>query len=247
MPFADYDSFSDCVSQNQDKDNPQAYCGAIQEAAKLDTDTKRHLIRQLYRRQAISDAERDSLLAQLPPPPELEMEEEGDELSADVVIDVVQRILGINKSYIENEEEEEDIGFTFDIDVTKRDEDERLVFGWAMFAENPENPGSGELFIDKQDDFITPEDLENTAYEYVLTSRSGGVMHAVKGTSELVESMVFTPEKLEKMGLPEDAVSAGAWWLGFRVNDDDAWDLVKRSKLLSFSIEGTAMREAMDA
>ena len=214
--------------------------------AKMDTEEKRHLIRQLYRQQRISDAERDSLLAQLPPPPELEEPSEEDTLSADVVIDVVQRILGINKSY-SSEEDEEQVGFTFDIDVTKRDDDEQLVFGWAMFAEDPDKPGSGELHVDKQDDFITPEDLENTAYEYVLTSRSGGVMHAVKGTSELVESVVFTPEKLEKMGLPQDAVSAGAWWLGFRVNDEDAWDLVKRSKLLSFSIEGTAVREVVDA
>ena len=30
MPFAGYSDFADCVSQNGDKDNPQAYCGSIQ-------------------------------------------------------------------------------------------------------------------------------------------------------------------------------------------------------------------------
>lgn len=29
-PFADYTDFADCVSKNQDKDNPEAYCGSIQ-------------------------------------------------------------------------------------------------------------------------------------------------------------------------------------------------------------------------
>ena len=29
MPFAGYTSFEDCVSKNQDKDNPEAYCGSI--------------------------------------------------------------------------------------------------------------------------------------------------------------------------------------------------------------------------
>jgi len=29
-PFAGYKDFADCVSQNQDKDNPEAYCGSIQ-------------------------------------------------------------------------------------------------------------------------------------------------------------------------------------------------------------------------
>ena len=29
-PFADYTDWDDCISKNQDKDNPEAYCGAIQ-------------------------------------------------------------------------------------------------------------------------------------------------------------------------------------------------------------------------
>lgn len=29
MPFANYDSFSDCVRKNKDKKNPEAYCGFI--------------------------------------------------------------------------------------------------------------------------------------------------------------------------------------------------------------------------
>ena len=33
MPFAGYSSFEECVSQNQDKDNPEAYCGAVQAQA----------------------------------------------------------------------------------------------------------------------------------------------------------------------------------------------------------------------
>ena len=33
MPFADYKDFADCVSKNKDKDNPEAYCTAIQKQA----------------------------------------------------------------------------------------------------------------------------------------------------------------------------------------------------------------------
>src|SRR5437660_7793716 len=29
MPFAGYTDFADCVSKNKDKENPEAYCGAI--------------------------------------------------------------------------------------------------------------------------------------------------------------------------------------------------------------------------
>lgn len=33
MPFADYTDFDDCVSKNSDKENPEAYCAAIQKQA----------------------------------------------------------------------------------------------------------------------------------------------------------------------------------------------------------------------
>ena len=29
MPFAGYEDFADCVSKNQDKEDPDAYCGKI--------------------------------------------------------------------------------------------------------------------------------------------------------------------------------------------------------------------------
>lgn len=39
MPFAGYDDFDDCVAQNQDKNNPEAYCASIERAV-LDADGK---------------------------------------------------------------------------------------------------------------------------------------------------------------------------------------------------------------
>ena len=33
MPFAGYKDFADCVAKNRDKDDPQAYCAAIQRKA----------------------------------------------------------------------------------------------------------------------------------------------------------------------------------------------------------------------
>ena len=32
MPFAGYEDFADCVAQNQDKDDPEAYCAIIEAA-----------------------------------------------------------------------------------------------------------------------------------------------------------------------------------------------------------------------
>ena len=139
------------------------------------------------------------------------------------------------------------------IPISKRDEDKRLVFGWMYL---PTNKG-GRIIVDKHDDFMLPEDLEETAYRYVDTSRTGGVMHLREshvqksedkpyGVMSLVESMVFTPEKCEALGISKSAIPNGAWWVGYRVNEgrvgDRVWDDVKNERLTAFSVHGAARR-----
>lgn len=131
------------------------------------------------------------------------------------------------------------------VEINKRDDDRRLVFGYAKFAEHPEERGT--LLVDRQGDMVLPSDLEDAAYEYVLTSRDAGEMHVTKGAGLLVESFVVTPEKLEKMGLPGDAVPQG-WWVGYRVGEPepgqpDPWDKIRSGEYAGFSIEGFGYRD----
>jgi Putative phage serine protease XkdF len=130
---------------------------------------------------------------------------------------------------------------SIDVPVEKIDEDKRLVFGWASVTTDDQ----GNVLVDKQGDRISDLwELEKAAYSYVVNSRDGGVNHAKRGVAELVESMVFTPEKLQKMGLPADAVPAG-WWVGYRVSDDDVWAGVKSGEYRMFSVHGTGTRKAV--
>lgn len=49
MPFAGYKDFDECVSKNSDKDDPAAYCAAIQQKAEKEGDTtKEHVIHDLF-------------------------------------------------------------------------------------------------------------------------------------------------------------------------------------------------------
>lgn len=132
-------------------------------------------------------------------------------------------------------------------EFSKFDDDERLAFGWASITKL-----DGKPVIDKQGDFIDINELEKSAYEYVLSSRVGGEMHrkeviiekgaklAPKNVATVVESMVFTPEKIAKMGLPSDFPEG--WWIGFKVNDDEVWKSVKGGKYTQFSIHGVGKR-----
>lgn len=128
--------------------------------------------------------------------------------------------------------------FTIDVPISKMDPDQRLAFGWANVAFRKD----GSLVLDRQGDFVDDvAELEKTAYHYVLESRDAGQDHGRRGVAQLVESMVFTPEKLEKMGLAPDAVPLG-WWTGYKVHDDEVWKGVKDGDYEMFSIHGLGRR-----
>lgn len=127
--------------------------------------------------------------------------------------------------------------------ITKADEDQRLVFGWALVAERTD----GETIIDHQGDMVYPDELEKGAYEYVLNFRDAGEEHigTLRKKAKMVESCVFTPEKMKALGIPEGTVPVG-WWIGFHVDDDDTWEKIKNGTYNMFSIEGKAVREPVN-
>ncbi|MBR1695003.1 MAG: hypothetical protein IJ709_06345 [Selenomonas sp.] len=122
--------------------------------------------------------------------------------------------------------------------ITKSDDSKRLAFGWANVAANEQ----GEILQDWQGDLIEAAVLEQAAYNFVRLYRDGGEMHERGGCAELVESVVFTKEKMAAIGIPEGVLPEG-WWIGFYVTDDDVWEKVKSGQYSMFSIEGEAIRE----
>ncbi|MBQ6091346.1 MAG: hypothetical protein IJL07_08800 [Lachnospiraceae bacterium] len=121
--------------------------------------------------------------------------------------------------------------------ITKSDDDKKLAFGWASVSMRVD----GEVIEDWQSDIIEPEELENAAYEFVELYREGGEMHERGGAAVLIESVVFTEEKMKAIGIPEGTLPIG-WWIGFKVLDDDVWEKVKDGTYPMFSIEGEAER-----
>ena len=117
--------------------------------------------------------------------------------------------------------------------------DDHAVFGWAWVSDGED----GTRVTDSQGDSIPPEELEQAAYDHVLTFRSAGAEHdpARRGVGVLIESMVFTPEKLRLLGLT--GLLPVGWWVGYRITDEEVWQAVKRGEYGMFSIEGEAVRE----
>lgn len=121
--------------------------------------------------------------------------------------------------------------------IAKSDEEKRLAFGWASVSMRV----NGELIEDWQEDIVEPEELERAAYDYVRLYGEGGEMHERGGAAVLIESVVFTKEKMKAIGIPEGMLPIG-WWIGFKVLEEAVWIKVKNGEYPMFSIEGEAER-----
>lgn len=143
--------------------------------------------------------------------------------------------------------------------IVKLVPDQHLIFGYAnvSISKSTSSGTGGEQFYDLQLDSVPPDELEKGAYDYVLQAREADEMHkgGVKGM--LVESMVFTPDKLERFATDPTTGQVNQanlmvlkqlfpcrWWVGFKV-DPAAFEKVRRGEYRMLSIAGEADREDM--
>lgn len=137
-------------------------------------------------------------------------------------------------TYIEHEET---VYIDQPVDISKLKDDEHLVFGWANVSIDKD----GNVPLDWDGDVIPAEVLEKSAYQYVLKYRESGEMHEGEAVGHLVESVMFTKQKMESMGIPEGTVPEG-WWVGFYVPDDEVVAKIKTGEYKMFSIQGKAKK-----
>lgn len=156
---------------------------------------------------------------------------------------VLRKAVGLEELRKEllTEEDYDGLEIVWSGEFSKYDVAKRQAFGWASVVEI-----DGKPVVDLQGDFITPEDLEDAAYSYVTKSRIGGTQHARDEldrpiqAGHLIESVVFTDEKVEKMGLPADFPRG--WWTGFQYEPGRTWDDIEKGLKTGFSVHGRGKR-----
>lgn len=122
-------------------------------------------------------------------------------------------------------------------EIVKSDEKGRC-FGWASIAFTAD----GQQIEDLQKDMIDEVELEEAAYRFMAEFQGAGEMHRRMGVAKVIESIVFTKEKQQALGIPEGTLPI-AWWLGLEVTDPEVKKAVRERKLTAFSIGGSARRE----
>ncbi|MNB67106.1 hypothetical protein D3C75_135890 [compost metagenome] len=121
--------------------------------------------------------------------------------------------------------------------IAKSIKEKQMVFGWANVAKDKD----GNFPIDWDGDVTLPEQLENAAYSFVLKHRTTGEMHEGEAKGDLVESVMFTKEKMDAMGIPHGIVPEG-WWVGFHIPDSDVFAKVKSGEYGMWSVQGKGKR-----
>lgn len=143
----------------------------------------------------------------------------------------------VESVYIREETPVDDIYIDVGFDIYKAREDECLVSGWANVAINKD----GSVPLDWQDDIISPATLEKAAIGFMLDYRGSGEMHKGSSKGTVVESIVFTKEKQQVLGIPDGVVPEG-WFITVKVHDPEVFAKVKDGTYKMFSIQGTAKR-----
>lgn len=118
------------------------------------------------------------------------------------------------------------------------DIEQQIVFGWANVTVQED----GTTPFDWQGDVIDTDVLESAAYNFVLQHGLANQAHEYDTECGwLVESMMFTKEKMAALSIPEGTIPEG-WFVGFYIPDPDVYKKVKNGEYNMFSIEGCARR-----
>ena len=119
-------------------------------------------------------------------------------------------------------------------EVTKIDNEQRIVYGYASVISR-----DGEPIVDLQGDVISAEEMEKAASDFMLGARVGKTMHQGEATTTIIHSFPMTAEtkKAYQIESPYEA-----WLIAVKVHDDETWEKVKAGSLKDFSIGGKAQR-----
>lgn len=134
------------------------------------------------------------------------------------------------------------------VKIFKTDEEARIVYGVVL----------DPYQIDAHGDYISPKEIQTTAHDWVINSRTIGLNHAGPADAVMVESWVEQyPSRDDYLAAQAgmahnayerpfgtDLVHSGAWILATKLSPS-LWELFKAGELNAFSIGGYAVRDPL--
>lgn len=119
----------------------------------------------------------------------------------------------------------------YNAEILKADEDKKIVTGVVLEPDT----------IDAHGDTMTMEEIEKTAHDFLVKSRTIGDTHKKVAQAELIESYVVPVDVV----INKQEVKKGSWIISVKINDENTWKKVKSGFYNSFSVGGFGVREQM--
>mgnify|MGYP006273362737 CR=1 FL=1 len=218
-PFAGFESHDACVRENQDKEDPDAFCAWLAEQAK----------------DALSDPNAEQVLTELTTEFVSSVDRPAQDSEWLIFKDADtprQKASEAERPYVFAEPEDV-ASKAADVDVRAENEDgERQIAYAAVLIPNA---------VDKQGDVIPPYVVERSAHEYMAEYRKMDSDHDLDdGAGVPVESWILKDE--QEFDTPDGntvTYPEGTWVIGKRFVDDE-WERVQAGELTGFSIYGGA-------
>lgn len=116
------------------------------------------------------------------------------------------------------------------------DDEKRIIMGVALRADYPiyRNDGNGEYYVVFDEATI---DGIRCKFMRELRQKDVNVQHAM-GVDGVYMVDSFILNQLHQVTIPEfEDVAPGSWIVGYKVDNTDVWDAVKRGELRGFSVE----------
>jgi len=220
-PFAGYDDFDSCVSDNPDKEDPEAFCGWLQDRAK-----------------DLADSDADTVLVDLTT--EFVSSVDNPAQRSEWVIrkdaDVSRRNASeVERPFVLAADDLASKAADVDVRAENSDGDRQIAYAAVLVPDE----------VDKQGDVVPPYVVERSAHEYLAEYRKMDTDHDLEdGAGTPVESWILKDDT--SFETPDgDTVEypAGTWILGKRFVDSE-WKRVQSGELTGFSIYGGG--EAID-
>lgn len=120
------------------------------------------------------------------------------------------------------------------VTIVKINVDKQIVWGWALVSVE-----KGEPVCDLQGDVVDTEELQSAVHTTYMKGRVGKSMHSGGQVGEVVDSIVFTKDLQDALGID---LGREGWFVGMKITKASVWEQVKSGKLTAFSIGGTGER-----
>lgn len=261
-PFGPYEDMEECVADNQDKDDPEAWCAELErtingedeeeEAEMSSTSSKREVdkTRELLSNALTEKFRNFSWVMTWDPDEQWVVFEESTGMEG-----------GRSLAKVSYEDDGNEITIGDDVTEVERETETRYVekgaqrgelTGPFVFKDSKKQIGYAAVLVpgepDSDNESLTAEKIEEVAHGWMESYRNIDLQHSLNNLEALpVESHVLRQAEQVNIDGVITTLPKGTWVLASKFNDEKTWQDIESGKYQGYSVMGVQRKVVKDA